>query len=437
MKKTILLPLLFLSVTSLMISPVLAQEGQPVSSSKEEKVAEVLDTVEMNADLSGSVQESVSAASDDALSGKNVTAIEIQGNKSIGIATILTKIKTRVGQAYRQNVISDDLKRLYNTGYFSDVRVDRKEEADGLKVIIIVEEKPIVEEITFSRLKFFNKKVLLSKIKTQTGKFMDKKSLNDDVNTIEEMYIKKGLTQVKVEVEQFVDEVTNKITLHFVIREGYRVKIRRINVLGNLVYKDRRVIKAMKSRSAWVFNSGFLKEDVLTEDMERIQAFYEKNGYIDARAVYTVEQLRQGVVNVDVTVDEGRRYYVGDVQFKGNAVLMEPEIVGVMKDIRQGKIFSKARLADDIANIKSLYFDRGYLFARIEESTSLNPGNGQVDLKIDIQEGGIAYINKINIQGNTQTRDIVIRRELRMYPGDQFDGVKLRRSKERLNNLGY
>jgi outer membrane protein insertion porin family len=370
-------------------------------------------------------------------SGKLVKSVVIEGNKSIGVATILSKIKTRVGQEYLQNIITDDLKRLYNTGFFSDVRVDRKEEGDGLKVIIYVEEKPIVEEITFSKLKYFGKSTLISKIKTQVGKFLDKKSLNDDVNTIEDLYFKKGLTQAKVEVESFLDEATNKATLHFIVREGFRVKIKKINILGNTVYKDGRLIKVVKSRPAWLFNSGYYKEDVMMEDMDRLQAFYEKNGYIDAKATFQVEQLRSGLVNVDVTVDEGKRYYVGDISVKGNAVLTEGEILGSMKDIKKGRIFSKQKLADDVANVKSLYFDRGHIFAKVNESTSLNNQTGQVDLKLDVEEGGIAYINKIKIQGNTQTRDIVIRRELRMYPGDQFDGQKLRRSKERLNSLGY
>jgi outer membrane protein insertion porin family len=193
----------------------------------------------------------------------------------------------------------------------------------------------------------------------------------------------------------------------------------------------------MKSRSAWIFNSGYLKEDSLAEDMDRVQAFYEKNGYIDAKASYTVEKLHQGLVNVDLTVEEGKRYYVGDIAVAGNAIVSKAEIESSMKDIKRGKIFSKAKLADDLANIRSLYFDKGYIFAQVNESTSLNPTDGRVELALDVKEGGIAYINKIKVQGNTQTRDIVIRRELRMYPGDQFDGVKLRRSKERLSNLGY
>ncbi len=434
MKKIILFSLVFLlSGISFCANTLHAQEqaSQPT-------LDELTDKEVLSDQGAGSASDNMApAVEESAAPGKMVKSIDIEGNKSIGIATILAKIKTRVGVEYRQNVISDDLKRLYNSGYFSDVRVDRKDEGDGLKVIISVVERPVVEEITFSKLHYFNKRVILSKIKTQVGKFLDKKALNDDVNTIKELYQKKGLTQVEVEVESFIDEVTNKITLHFVVREGFRVKVKKISVLGNAAYNDDKVIKAMKSRSAWMFNSGYLKEEVLAEDMERIQAFYEKNGYIDAAVTYKVEPLRQGLVNVDITVEEGKRFYIGDVLVSGNAVLSTAEVESAIKEMRKGKIFSKAKLADDVANVKSLYFDRGYIFAKVNESTSLNSSTGQVDLKLVIEEGGIAYINKIKIQGNTQTRDIVIRRELRMYPGDQFDGTKLRRSKDRLNNLGY
>ncbi|MFH0753968.1 MAG: outer membrane protein assembly factor BamA [Candidatus Omnitrophota bacterium] len=425
MKKLPLLPLsVFLLLSMSMM--VQAQEKDPAAVNAALDAAESVPSV-----------GSYAPAVPDAPVGKLVKAIDIQGNKSIGIATILTKIKTRVGQEYRQSVISDDLKRLYGTGYFSDVRVDRKEMDDGLQVVIYVDEKPVVEAITFSKTRYYGKSVILSKIKTQVGKFLDKKSLNDDINTIKDLYAKKGLTQAEVDIEQFLDETTNKATLHVIIREGFRVKIRKINILANAAYKDSKVIKGMKSRPAWIFNSGYLKEDVLAEDMDRIQAFYEKNGYIDAKATYTVEKLHQGLVNVDVNVDEGRRYYVGSLVFAGNAIVSTFEIEASMKDIKQGKIFSKAKLADDVANIRSLYFDKGYIFAKVNESTSLDPVTGKVDMKLDIEEGGIAYIDKINVQGNAQTRDIVIRRELRMYPGDKFDGLKLRRSKERLNNLGY
>jgi len=368
---------------------------------------------------------------------KIVKAIDIQGNKSIGIAQILARIKTRVGEEYQDAVVSDDLKRLYNTGHFSDVQIDHEDLDDGYKVIVRLKEKPIVDEITFSKIRYFDKHFLLNKMKTKKDKFLDNKTVKDDINTIEDLYKKKGLTQIKVDVESFIDDTTNKASLHFIIREGFKVKIKRIYVYGNTAYPDSKIIKVMKSRWAWVFGSGLLKEDVLTEDMTAIQSFYEQNGFLDTKATYQVEPLYQGMVNVNVTIQEGRRYYVGDVSFLGNAILSDYEIKSHLKNLKEGNFFSHEKMEDDVSNIREAYFDHGYISALVEEATSFNTETGKVDVKISIKEGKLIYINKIKIQGNAHTRDIVIRRELRMYPGDQFDGTKLRLSKQRLKDLGY
>jgi len=368
---------------------------------------------------------------------KIVKAIEIQGNKSIGIAQILARIKTRVGEEYQDAVVSDDLKRLYNTGHFSDVQIDHETLDDGTKVIVRLKEKPIVDEITFSKIRYYNTRALLSKIKTKKDKFLDNKALKDDINTIEDLYKKKGLTQVKVDVESFIDDTTNKASLHFIIREGFRVKIKRIYIYGNVAYPDRKIIKVMKSRWAWVFGSGLLKEDVLEQDMAAIQSFYEQNGFLDTKATYVIEPLYKGLVNVNVTIQEGKRYYVGDVSFLGNAILSDYDIKSHLKNLKEGNFFSHEKMEEDVGNIREAYFDRGYISALVEEATSFNTTTAKVDVKVSIKEGKLVYINKIKIQGNAHTRDIVVRRELRMYPGDQFDGTKLRASKQRLKDLGY
>ncbi|MCD4780773.1 MAG: outer membrane protein assembly factor BamA [Candidatus Omnitrophica bacterium] len=368
---------------------------------------------------------------------KMVKAIEVMGNKTISIATILSKIKTRVGQEYKQSMISDDLKRLYNTGYFSDVRVDRKEYDTGFKVIIFLEEKPIVEDVTFSKTRYIKVKALSRKIKTKAGKFLDKKSLQDDLKTIKDLYIQKGLTSAEVEVETFTDDVTNKISVHFIIREGHRIRISKIHVNGNETFKDKKIIRIIKTRSKRFFNSGYYKEEVLEEDMERISLFYEKQGFVDAKADFAIDFLQKGFIDIDVQIEEGKRYYVGNITILGNQIISDKEIVKAMGNIEVGNVFSREKLTLDLSHIRTLYFDRGYIFANVKESTALNPKTGEVEVKVDIKEGGLAYIERINVQGNTRTRDIVIRRELRMQPGDRFDGAKLRRSKERLHNLGY
>ncbi len=368
---------------------------------------------------------------------REVKAVEVQGNKSIGLATILAKIKTRVAQDYNQAMISDDLKRLYNTGYFSDVSVDRQDVPGGYKVVFIVVEKEIVDHITFTKLKFLKPSGILSKIKTVKGKFLDNKTLNDDIRTIEELYAKKGLSQAKISVETKRDEINNKINVHFIIKEGFRVKIKNILMDGNQTFTRKRLIKVMKSRYAWMFNSGFMKSDVLDEDMERLKSFYEKEGFIDATVTYEAEEINDSSRLVKVHIHEGQRYYVEKIALVGNIIISSEKIFEAMKEIKEKGIFSRDKLTVDISNIRSLYFDAGYIFVNVRDSASLNAKTGKVDVRLDITEGDLAYISQVKIQGNDRTRDIVIRRELRLFPGDRFDGSKLRRSKERLRNLGY
>ncbi len=368
---------------------------------------------------------------------KNVTAVEVRGNKTISLATILSKIKTRVDQEYLQGVISDDLKRLYNTGYFSDVRVDREEFQDGFRVIFHVVEKPVVGEITFSRLRYYKPKFLLKKISTKKGKFLDRKTLKDDIDVIKELYSKKGLSSVAIDVQEEADPVNNQVKLHFVIKEGPRLLVRQIHFEGNTTFSDKRLMRVVKSRRSGWFTSGHLKDQVVDEDVARLQSFYGKEGFIDARVTKETVQGRKGRIELTFTVVEGKRYYVEGVSVQGNSVVTQEEILDAMKEIRPGQVFSRDKLSLDIANVRTVYFDKGYIFAQVQDSTALHPETGKVMVRLDVFEGALAFVNKIKVQGNTRTRDIVVRREMRLYPGDRFDGAKLRRSKERLQNLGY
>jgi len=381
--------------------------------------------------------QSLSGLSKDKLGTKVIKAIEVRGNSSISTATILSKIKTRVGENYLQAVVSDDLKRLYNTGYFSDVSVDREEEAGGLRVIIYLEEKSIIEEITFSKTRYIKSRVLKKKITMQKGKFLDKKILRKDKKIIQELYAKKGLTSSEVELEASVDKLTNKAKVHFMIREGHKTRVKKIILNGNDSFKDKKLFRVLKSRKKTLFSSGYLKKDVLFEDMDRLRSYYEQQGFIDIAVDYSIGAMKKGYINITINIIEGRKYTIGNIHLAGNSVISDIEIFRAMKEIKDGGVFSRDRLSVDLSSIRTLYFDKGYIFADVQESTSLDPYSGKVDVAIDIVEGGIAYIEQVKVQGNTRTRDIVIRRELRLYPGEKFDGEQLRRSKERLNNLGY
>ncbi len=371
---------------------------------------------------------------------KTVTAIEVKGNKSISANTIISKMKIRIGGAYQENVVSDDLKRLYLLGFFSDIKIDTEDYKGGVKVIVTVVERPIIEKITFSgieRLPMKEEKIREA-LKTRQGQYLDYPALTEDVGTIAKMYEKIGYIQAKIDYEVDLNKETNKAKVQFNVVEGKRVKVRSISITGNKSYPAIRLIRLMKTKPAWLFNPGVLKDEVLAEDIERLKSFYRREGFADIAVDSEVKaDPKKPFLYISISVREGKKYLVGNVTIKGNKDIPEKDILAKLKECVPGKVYSDEAMKQDIANIQSLYFDRGYIFAQVEETTSLNTYTARTDIIYTITENEVAYVDKIKIRGNVKTKDMVIRRELRIRPGDRFDGEKLRRSKERLDNLAF
>ncbi|MDD4894638.1 MAG: outer membrane protein assembly factor BamA, partial [Candidatus Omnitrophica bacterium] len=204
-------------------------------------------------------------------------------------------------------------------------------------------------------------------------------------------------------------------------------------------FPDRRILKLLKTKRAWFFNAGVLKEEVLKEDIERIKSFYHREGFTDVAVDYEVkpDAKKPYLLYVTLKIEEGKKYLVGNVTIQGNDRISSKDILGRLKECVPGKVFSEEALSQDLVNIQGLYFDRGYISAQVQDTTSLNSYTGRIDIVYSINEGEIAYVDKVKVRGNVKTKDIVIRRELRIRPGDKFDGEKLKRSKERLQNLGF
>ncbi len=374
------------------------------------------------------------------LLSKMVTAVEVRGNKSISSNTILSKMKTRAGNLYQDNIVSDDLKRLYILAYFSDIKINTEDYNGGLKVIITVEERPLIEKVSLTGTKrsLEEDKKTKGAIKSKEGQYLDYPSLSDDVEAIKKMYEKKGYSLAEVESKADVDQISNKAKVEFKIIQGKRQGIKIIYVEGNINFSDARILKIMKTKRAWLFNPGVLKEEVLKEDLERIKAFYHKAGFIDVTVSYETKADPMGrFIYITVKIEEGKKYLVGSLSIRGNNDISESDILPKIKICTPGKIFSHEALKEDVSNVRGIYFERGYILAQVEYTTSLNSDTGRIDIVINIIENQVVYVDKIKIRGNVKTKDVVIRRELRIKPGDRFDGEKLRRSKERLQNLGY
>lgn len=372
---------------------------------------------------------------------KKVTAIEVKGNKNISTNTIVSKLKTRIGSPYQENVISDDLKRLYLLGYFSDIKIDSESYKDGIKIILTVAERPIIEKIAFSgmiRITMKDEK-LKGMLKSKESQYLDYPNLAEDVHIIEKIYEKMGFSHAQITYKVDTDKETNKAKIEFLGQEGKKVRVKDIIVDGNKAFSKKRILKLLKTKQAWFFNAGVLKDEVLKEDIERIKSFYNKNGFTDITLSYEVkpDAKKPYLLHIYISVEEGKKYLVGDVTIRGNKDISQKDILAALKECLPGKVYSAEALKNDVANIHGLYFDKGYISVAIQDTTSVNTQSGRVDIVYSVTENEIAYVAKIKIRGNIKTKDVVIRRELRIRPGDRFDGDKLRRSKERLQNLGF
>ena len=373
-----------------------------------------------------------------AATSKIIKSVEVTGNKAISTATIMAKLKTRVGQVYYSQAARDDIKRLYETGFFSDISLDLEDVEGGLKVTFKVEERPIIEAITIEGNKTFRSSVLLHKLKSKQGQYMNLAVLKDDLTLIKKEYEKRGQPDVTVDQSMTTDPKTNKTKITIKVTEGKRIKIRNIYVDGNLHFPDNKILGLIKTRRVgWFFNPGFFKEDQFNDDLERIKDFYQKNGYLDVSVDYRLDYDAKGDIYLRINIEEGKFYTVGSITFKGNVVATEKDLSGSVKACPVGGVFTYDALKMDVANLQGFYFGKGYIYAQINESAALESQSGKVDISYTIKENEVVYVDRILIRGNIKTKDKVIRRELRIKPGERFDGDKLKRTKERLYNLGF
>jgi len=370
---------------------------------------------------------------------KLIKYVDVKSNKTVSGATILSKLKTKKGDVFSQKVVDEDIKRLYLLGFFSDVSVSIEAVQEGVGVIFTVTEKAPLTKITFIGNKVVNSKKLEGAVESKLNEFADERKLKKDSDNIKDLYEKKGYPWVNVSYEVEVDESGNSSEAVFTIDEGARAVVRKIDIIGNTAFSDKRVAKIMKSRTAGFFRSGVYKKEVLEDDMERVKNFYKQAGFLDVKPSYEIlfqQKARKKWIELAVRIEEGRKYITGAIKVSGNSVFSEEALKALLK-MKPGNTFTEEGLHTDVGSMQEHYFDKGYIMARVRPDTVLNMETDRVDITYTLSEGEVAYVNRINIRGNTKTKDVVIRRELRIKPGERYDGAKLKRSKERLYNLGY
>ncbi|MFC1624002.1 outer membrane protein assembly factor BamA [Candidatus Omnitrophota bacterium] len=381
----------------------------------------------------------INASAEEESRKKIIKYVDIRNNKTVSSAKILSRLKTKRGDVFLEKVVNEDVKRLYLMGFFSDVSVSMEKLEDEVGVIFVVTEKLPLGSFKFVGNRIYREKKLLTVIKSKLNEFADERSLKKDAQEIEDLYKHAGYSWVEVDYSIDIDEAANQAMAVFTVKEGPRAVVRKIDIIGNTAFSDKRLRKIIKSRTSGFFRSGVYKKDVADDDMERIKHFYKKEGFLDTEAGYEMVSQERGKkkrIELIIRIEEGRKYIAGKVTIVGNTLFSEEELKALLK-MRPGDTFTETALHGEVAFIQEHYFDKGYIMARVKPDTLLNVKTDRVEINYTIVEGEVCYINKINVRGNSKTKDVVIRRELRLYPGEKYDGGKLKRSKERLYNLGF
>lgn len=399
--------------------------------------------------------------------GQKIEKIDIRhvGPPAASESLIRANIRVKEGDTYTRTSVDDDVRSLYSTGYFYNIRVATEPAAEksGINLIYVLQGKPIISEIRFEGNKEYSRKKLMKKLTSKVGDPLDERKLFTDAQEIQKMYQKAGYQKTEVKYQPpNIDEPAGRGSVTFEIHEAPKVKVADVEFVGAEAFKQKKLRKVIKTRRWWMFSwitgSGKLKDEQFLEDKEKLVAFYQNEGYVD----FEIKDVKFDYITpkkmvIRFIVSEGQQYHVGNVEIKGNTAFTTEEIMkGIISEGKRvapqmlpgapktklnpkGDIFTPKQLQADVDAIRDFYGSRGYVDTWVKPTKIPNTERGTIDLVYEIrdEDKGKSFIERIDIKGNVKTKDKVIRRELAVSPGETFDLVRVKISKGRLEQMTY
>jgi outer membrane protein insertion porin family len=367
--------------------------------------------------------------------------IVVEGSRRVDLNAIRAVLSVRPGTEATMADIDRDLRAIFALGHFDDVEAAIEERNGRQTLVYRIVERPLVRSVQFSGNKQLSSDKLRPLITFRTPSIHDPQAVDKTIAALRQSYLEEGYYGVEIEPRLEVGE-EREATLTFDIREGQKVLIRSISFEGNRVISERRLRKAMETRERWLWSwltgRGIYKEEVVREDMERIADLYYNEGYVQVRVRQprvTLSEDRK-YLTLHIEIEEGVQFQVGEIKVQGDLLEGVDDLLKFTK-LREGQIFSRARLRDDVATLNTIYADRGYAYVNVAPMTHIEPEARRINLVFDIEQGIQVAIEHIRITGNNKTRDKVIRREMPLAETDLYSATLLRESRRRVHNLGF
>jgi outer membrane protein insertion porin family len=370
-----------------------------------------------------------------------VALVRIQGNRRIEDDAIRAVIRTQAGASVTQDLLREDVRAIWGLGLFEDVRVELETTPRGVVVVFVVRERPVIRRIFVAGNRAVSLADINKVLQVRREQVFDRARLQADARRILDLYRERGffLTDVSF-AESRVDPVTVDVT--FRIRESDRIAVRRVNLVGTRVASDAELRDILFTQApnllSPITGTGRFREELLERDILLLQAYYHDRGHLDVKIEAPRVELApdRRSVTITIAIEEGPRYSLGVITFAGDLFRPEGELRRVLS-VSRGQVFNRSAVARDLERLTGLYKDQGYAFAQVVPVSEIDRERLTVDLSLEVSRGPRVFIERIELRGNTRTRDKVIRRELRIAEGEAYNQSRIDLSKRRVTALGF
>ncbi|HVY29817.1 MAG TPA: outer membrane protein assembly factor BamA [Polyangiaceae bacterium] len=380
--------------------------------------------------------------------GLPILRIVVAGNRRITPEDVVTYLRERTGQEFSPEVLTQDVRELYGSGFFDDIEVDLERLEEGVVLRFVVRERPSVSAVTFEGNSEIEKDDLKEGVELKANTILSPPAIRRSIQKIRDMYAEKGYFLAEVESET-VPQKNNEVEVKFKIREQGQVSVKRVTFIGNesISTDELRSLMFIGNPGILAFGSGGpFRQDAFERDIAVISALYYDRGFLAVQVSTPRVMLtpdRTGI-EITITIDEGPRYKIRQLRvYERGEGGKEVEPIGGRRNLRMmvraksGDYFNRAALLEDLQALRTLYRDHGYANVDANPQTQLDPATNEVDVIVPVERGPLVHFERIEMRGNAKTRDKVIRRELEVYEGGLFHETKLDKSKRRVTALGY
>jgi outer membrane protein insertion porin family len=372
-----------------------------------------------------------------------VVEVQIRGNRRIDTEAIRARLGTRPGVPFRRAQIAKDVKAIHALGFFKTVRVFTETAPGGRIVIFDVEESPVVREISISGNESVDSEKIRDILTLTTGSTLDQPLLFENRERIAALYRAEGfyLADVEFEIEPLGEA---SVGVHFQVAEGKKLRLRKIKFVGNKHFSDKELEEGFQTKrwrlwsyaTSWFDRSGTYSEPLFIQDLRSVEKKYTDAGYLRVEVGRPEVVAKKDGIEVTVKIVEGQRFRAGVIDVAGDNTV-DLDALRQKLLLKEGEIFNRSHLTEDVAQLTEHYTDRGFYFATVTPLTKLSEEEGVVDVQFDVRKGPLYFIRRIDVNGNTRTVDSVIRREIPVVEGQLYSQRSILFTRARLQALGF